>query len=320
MAGQYHDNRGQFQSRSHHYFALDHRIGVTTWEMTSSFWVKSMTWRTPRPVMPTENNLQFHSSQDGNLPLAVDPLAVNPRRLLIVSQPTSLTEGTHVITLTAVDEAGALGQTTVTIDRHAGPAHGHHHFPHPPTSGKRVRLSSCSRDKAFKTNWRRPSDQPAIRVLVLQPGRAFGAGSAFGRNRVFLLPERSDGGDPHHHLHGGGSRPAHGPGHRRHSTGDLSRGQHAAGARHRVPNLPTYDYGTNITFTGSATDDEPPVPDGNFTWYSIYKGITQTIGSGTTFQYSGLQPGDHTIQLKVVDIRGRTGYAQRVITIVEPAP
>src|SRR5439155_476334 len=76
-------------------------------------------------------------------------------------------------------------------------------------------------------------------------------------------------------------------------------------------NASSYPYGTAISFSGSASDDE----DGNLTsklfWTSSIDG---TIGTGGGFA-AILSSGTHTITAKVADSAGNTATASVTITI-----
>jgi predicted CXXCH cytochrome family protein len=77
----------------------------------------------------------------------------------------------------------------------------------------------------------------------------------------------------------------------------------------------TYANGTNITFTGTASD----VKDGNLSssiiWYS---NLTGPIGTGASVSTSTLIPGTHTINAQVTDSLGSKTVTTITITITNP--
>ena len=80
------------------------------------------------------------------------------------------------------------------------------------------------------------------------------------------------------------------------------------------------EQGTNITFTGSATDPEEGDLSSNLSWTSD---IDNAIGSGASFSTSGLSIGTHQITAEVTDSDGtdpQTGSATITVIIGPAAP
>ncbi|MDO8537396.1 MAG: PKD domain-containing protein, partial [archaeon] len=73
--------------------------------------------------------------------------------------------------------------------------------------------------------------------------------------------------------------------------------------------------GEQITFVGSAVDPEEGTLNGNSLQWTIEDGTN--IGSGTSFNYSALSLGNHTITLTATDSQGLTGTATIQIEIIE---
>jgi len=77
----------------------------------------------------------------------------------------------------------------------------------------------------------------------------------------------------------------------------------------------SYDYGTPVTFTGSASD----VQDGDLTSSLVWtSSVSGSIGSGGNFTRSDLSIGTHTITAQVTDLGGAIGSSSVSITITDP--
>jgi subtilisin family serine protease len=72
------------------------------------------------------------------------------------------------------------------------------------------------------------------------------------------------------------------------------------------------DYGTLITFTGTATDTEDGNLTSNISWSSSIDG---SIGTGGSFSTSALNVGTHTITASVTDSGSMSGFASISVTV-----
>ncbi len=79
----------------------------------------------------------------------------------------------------------------------------------------------------------------------------------------------------------------------------------------------TFNTGTSITFTGTATDTQDGTLTASLSWTSSLQGA---IGTGGTFSRSDLVVGTHVITASVTDSGGLTGTATRTITVQNPPP
>lgn len=79
----------------------------------------------------------------------------------------------------------------------------------------------------------------------------------------------------------------------------------------------TFNVGTSITFTGSATDTQDGNLTGSLSWDSSLQG---SIGSGGSFTRSDLTVGTHLITASVTDSGGLPGSATVTINVVDPGP
>ncbi len=73
--------------------------------------------------------------------------------------------------------------------------------------------------------------------------------------------------------------------------------------------------GTNITFTGTATDIEDGTLTSNLSWDS---NLDNNIGNGGSFSTTGLSTGTHTITASVTDSHGAPGSDQITVTVTAP--
>jgi subtilisin len=84
----------------------------------------------------------------------------------------------------------------------------------------------------------------------------------------------------------------------------------------------SFDEGTPITFTGTASDDtDTGVSDASIVW--TLQGAASPFGTGATVTTSALPAGSHTVLASATDTSGNTGTASIQITInpvVEPPP
>ncbi len=80
-------------------------------------------------------------------------------------------------------------------------------------------------------------------------------------------------------------------------------------------NNSTYAYGTNITFTGTATDPQDGTINSSIVWYS---NLTGPIGNGASVSTSALIPGTHTIYAQATDSGGAQTQVSINITISKP--
>ena len=78
-------------------------------------------------------------------------------------------------------------------------------------------------------------------------------------------------------------------------------------------NNTSFKQGTEIGFSGNATDDDGDALD--FTWYSG----SEVIGTGASFSTKGLKPGIHFVTLKATDGSGQVASAPIQITVVKKA-
>ena len=82
-------------------------------------------------------------------------------------------------------------------------------------------------------------------------------------------------------------------------------------------NNTSVDEGSEITFTGTATDDEDGSLTGAITWTSSIDGA---LGSGGSLAMSNLSVGTHTITASVTDSGGLSDSAAIQVTVEEVIP
>jgi WD40 repeat protein len=74
----------------------------------------------------------------------------------------------------------------------------------------------------------------------------------------------------------------------------------------------TFNYGSSVTFSGTASDVEDGNLTANLVWYSNLDG---NLGTGGSFSRT-LRSGTHTITASVTDLDGKTGSASLQITVL----
>jgi hypothetical protein len=80
----------------------------------------------------------------------------------------------------------------------------------------------------------------------------------------------------------------------------------------------SFNSGSAVSFTGSATDTEQGILTPNLVWNSSINGV---IGNGGSFSKSNLSAGTHTITATATDSAGATGQASISITVAStPQP
>ncbi len=82
----------------------------------------------------------------------------------------------------------------------------------------------------------------------------------------------------------------------------------------------SFQQGTPVTFTGTASDAEQGDLTAGLAWTSNNPAPGTNIGSGGSFTKSDLAVGSHTITASVTDAGGLTGSASINITITQPPP
>ena len=220
---------------------------------------------------------------------------------------TTLSVGTHTITLTATDSKGATGTATRTVIVTAPNQ--------APTATITAPTNGASFVQGTTVNFAGSGTDPEDGTLpspsltwVSSIDGAIGTGPSFtsstlsvGTHTITLTVTDSKG-----------------------ATGTATRtititapvNQAPTAAISAPANNTSVVQGTSVSFAGTGTDPE----DGALTGASLQwtSSINGSIGSGTSFSTSSLSVGTHTITLTATDSKGATGSATRTVIVTAP--
>jgi hypothetical protein len=222
---------------------------------------------------------------------------------------SGLSLGAHTITLTAIDSEGATGQAARSVTIEPPPNQPPTPSINAPADGATFQLGQ---QVGFSGSGNDPEDGALSGSELVWTSSLDGqigtsasfdhSGLSLGAHTITLTATDSDG-----------------------ATGQASRSI----AIEPPPNQPptasitapadgtTFQLGQPVAFNGAGNDPEDGALSGSaLVWTSSLDG---QIGSGASFDHSGLSLGTHTITLTATDSDGATGQANRSISI-EPPP
>ncbi|MEP6765672.1 MAG: S8 family serine peptidase [Gemmatimonadaceae bacterium] len=253
----------------------------------------------------TGTSLTWTSSRDG---------VIGSGALLSIS---TLSVGSHTITLTAKDSKGATGTATTTVTIASPPP------PTPPvnnqapvakinlpgfvtasTQGATVTFSGIGTDPEDGTLGGASMVWESNRDGVIGTGTTFSTASlSIGQHSIYLTVKDSQGVTGYTYCY---------------VTVTAAVANQLPIATIISPISASAVQGTSINFAGSGNDPEDGVLAGaSLTWSSSRDGV---IGTGASFATTALSVGQHTITLTAKDSKGATGTATTTLTISAPAP